>query len=95
MDGVIHMDQEDRLTHSVVEMARLLGVGRTTAYGLVRSGAVPSIRLGNRILIPKLALRQLLAGCGTITSDMDTEGIMDPTHRSVTRRRDGHGKRIR
>jgi len=49
------------LTVTVVEAARLLGISRETAYDLVRRGAIPSIRLGRRILVPKKALDELLS----------------------------------
>ena len=42
--------------------ARALGLGRTTAYELVRKGAWPTpvIRLGRLILIPRAPLLDLL-----------------------------------
>ena len=57
------MNQENTLVYSVTEMAKLLGIGRSKAYELVRLGTVPSLRLGRRIVIPKLALSRLLAEC--------------------------------
>ena len=57
------MEQEDKLAFSVTEMAELLGIGRSKAYALVRSGTIPSLRLGRRIVIPKLALSRFLAEC--------------------------------
>ena len=57
------MNQENKLVYSVIEMAELLGIGRSTAYELLRSGTVPSLRLGRRIVVPKLALSRFLAEC--------------------------------
>ena len=57
------MNQEDKLAYSVIEAGQLLGIGRSKAYELVRSGTIPSLRLGRRIVIPKLALNQFLAEC--------------------------------
>ena len=57
------MEQEDKLVYSVTEIAKLLGIGRSKAYELVRSGTIPSLRLGRRIVIPKLALSLFLAEC--------------------------------
>ena len=57
------MEQEDKLVYSVTEIAKLLGIGRSKAYELVRSGTIPSLRLGRRIVIPKLALSRFLAEC--------------------------------
>jgi predicted DNA-binding transcriptional regulator AlpA len=43
--------------------AAVLGVGRTAAYEMVRSGCWPTpvLRLGNRIRVPTAALRELLS----------------------------------
>jgi excisionase family DNA binding protein len=51
-----------RVTLTVPEAAELLGVGRTTLYELVRAGKFPAVRLGRRILIPRRALDEVLAG---------------------------------
>ncbi|MCP4224125.1 MAG: helix-turn-helix domain-containing protein [Actinomycetia bacterium] len=48
------------LTISVTEAAKLLGIGRGTAYECVRTGELPSIKLGRRIVIPRRALDALL-----------------------------------
>ncbi len=49
-----------RLTVSVTEAAAILGIGRATAYGCVRTGQIPSIRLGGRIVVPIIALERLI-----------------------------------
>jgi excisionase family DNA binding protein len=51
-----------RLTCTVTEAAALLGISRTSAYELVRAGALPSLRLGRRIVITRAALEEVL-GC--------------------------------
>ena len=53
-----------RRTYNVEEAARLLGIGRNQAYEAVRSGAIPSIRVGKRLLIPKAPFDRLLNGGG-------------------------------
>lgn len=47
----------------LVTAATVLGIGRTTAYEMVRTGRWPTpvLRLGNRIRIPTAALRELLS----------------------------------
>ena len=50
----------DKLAYTVEEAARLLGIGRSAAYEGVRTGQIPSIRIGRRILVPKAALEQML-----------------------------------
>jgi len=51
-------------TITVEEAARLLGIGRQTAYRAVWSGQIPAIRLGTRWVIPRAGLERLLAGDG-------------------------------
>jgi excisionase family DNA binding protein len=51
----------DRLTYTVEEAARLLGISRNSAYEAVRRGELPTIRLGRRILIPRSRLEDFLA----------------------------------
>ena len=55
---------EQRLTMSVEEAAIALGISRTFAYEAVARGEIPCIRIGRRILIPKVALQRLLEGAG-------------------------------
>jgi excisionase family DNA binding protein len=50
-----------RLTVTVPEAAQLLGVSRMTAYAAVREGSIPSLRIGRRVLVPRVALERLLA----------------------------------
>ena len=50
----------DKLTYSVEEASRLLGVSRSHAYLLTETGELPCIRLGKRKRIAALAIEQLL-----------------------------------
>ena len=54
-------------TLSVEETAKVLGIGRNSAYEGVRTGEIPSIRIGKRILVPRLALEQFLKSAGNQT----------------------------
>jgi excisionase family DNA binding protein len=58
--ATIGPDWRDRNTLTVEQVAPVLGIGRSAAYEGVRSGDIPSIRIGGRILIPVAALRRLL-----------------------------------
>jgi excisionase family DNA binding protein len=49
-----------RLTYTVEEAAEIVGVGRSAAYAAVRTGDIPSIRVGRRLLVPRRALERLL-----------------------------------
>ena len=46
---------------SVPNAAVILGIGRNHAYELCRTGVLPHIRLGRRIVVPAAALDRLLA----------------------------------
>ena len=55
---------EKRLTFTVVEAATLLGIGRNSAYEAIKSGILPSVQIGRRILIPRAALERFLLKVG-------------------------------
>ena len=38
--------------YSVIDIQKILGIGRNTAYKLVNSKGFPSLYVGNRIIIP-------------------------------------------
>jgi excisionase family DNA binding protein len=42
------------------EAAVLLRIGRNSAYEAARRGEIPTIRLGRRLLVPRVALERLL-----------------------------------
>ena len=47
-------------TITVERAAELLGISRGQGYEGVRTGEVPSLRVGRRIVVPTAALRRLL-----------------------------------
>ncbi len=53
--------QDERLTLTVREAAQILGIGRNQAYKAAHEGTLPTIRFGCRILVPRAALKRLLA----------------------------------
>ncbi len=50
------------LVLTVEELMPILGIGRNSAYDLVRSGQLRSIRIGKKIRILKQDLQQFLGG---------------------------------
>ena len=50
-----------RRTRTVEEAAQILGISRASAYSAAKTGELPTIRLGNRLLVPDAALEKLLA----------------------------------
>jgi excisionase family DNA binding protein len=59
---------EERLTLTVEETANLLGIGRQLAYERVKTGEIPAIKVGRRLLVPKKALENLLEQPRPLTS---------------------------
>lgn len=51
----------DKMTVTVVEAAKILGISRNAAYSAVHSGELPSFRIGRRILVSRLILDQILS----------------------------------
>jgi len=49
------------LTLRVEDLMPILGIGRNTAYELVRCGKIRSIRIGRQLRIPKQALIDYLS----------------------------------
>ena len=60
------MENKDRDLHDLPvtlrgeDLMRLLGSGRNTAYELIRSGQIRSVRIGRQIRIPWEALLEFL-----------------------------------
>jgi excisionase family DNA binding protein len=61
---VIDERPPQRLTVTIDAATAMLGISRATAYDAVSRGVIPCIRIGRRILIPKVALERLLDGGG-------------------------------
>ena len=49
---------------TVPEAARALGISRNSAYVAVRAGEIPSIKLGRRVVIPRVAFERFLESAG-------------------------------
>ena len=58
----------ERLTFTIDETARLLGIGRQLAYDRVKTGEIPAIKIGRRLLVPRSALQKLLEKGQLVTS---------------------------
>lgn len=53
-------DPRDQPVMTVVEVGRVLGLSKSSAYEGVRCGEIPSIKVGRRILVPTAALWKML-----------------------------------
>ena len=68
MKQAVKETSSGRLTYTVPEVARLLGINVITAYELARQEGFPAIRIGRRIVIPKTAFERWLdlQSCGVV-----------------------------
>jgi len=55
-----HPHDDGRLTWTVTEAARLLGISRASAYEAAHRGELPVRVIGRRLLVPRVALLRLL-----------------------------------
>ena len=69
---------EEKLTLTVSETARLLGISRGLAYEMVRTGEIPSVRFGKRVLVPRRALERLLEKGQTLQNLAHKSGQKQP-----------------
>jgi excisionase family DNA binding protein len=69
------MDINQPLTLTVEQTAKLLGIGRSTAYELVRTGDIPSLRLGRRILVPSSYILSATAYAPTIGHSLPSDTV--------------------
>ncbi len=51
----------DILAWTIPEAAKKLGIGRNTAYEAARTGEIPTVKIGKRLLVPREALERKLA----------------------------------
>ena len=57
----------DKLTLTVEEAGKRLGISRATAYALANQGQLPVIRLGKRLLVSKVGLERMVNEARTKT----------------------------
>ncbi len=56
------MPDNERLTLTIPEVARALGISRNLAYELAKQGKIPALRLSlRRLVVPRYALERMLA----------------------------------
>lgn len=61
MSTSIEKKKPQNRTYTVEDIAAILGIGRTTAYKLAKSGAFKTIRIGSVIRISKQSFEEWLA----------------------------------
>jgi excisionase family DNA binding protein len=50
----------EKLTFTVEEAGKLLGISRALAYQMVHTGHLPTLRFGKRIVVPRKAIENML-----------------------------------
>ncbi len=58
------METSEKLTLNVPEAGELLGISRAQAYLMAKTGQIPTIKLGRRVVVPKSALEKMLETAG-------------------------------
>lgn len=51
----------ERATYSVIEAGKVLGLSRNSMYAAVRCGQIPIVKIGSKMLVPKVAIERLLS----------------------------------
>ena len=46
---------------TIPETAKILRIGRNSAYEAARTGEIPTVKIGKRLLVPRKALERILA----------------------------------
>ena len=54
------MKSDDRQAFTVAEVARMLGLGKTLVYRMVRTGEIPGIKCGGRWIVPNCRYKKWL-----------------------------------
>jgi len=55
----------ERMTYTVPEAGKILGLGKAAAYKAARIGEIPVLRFGSRLVVPRAALERLLNDSST------------------------------
>lgn len=85
----------EKPTCGIEDAARVLGVGRSTAYAAVHDGSLPALQLGGRLVMPTARLLEMLglnpelllvldpAGQNTGSEPSNTHRAVEPKGSSV------------
>jgi excisionase family DNA binding protein len=55
----------EKLTFTVEEAGKLLGISRALAYEMARTRKLPTLRFGKRLVVPKKAVQDMLERAAT------------------------------
>jgi excisionase family DNA binding protein len=60
--GILPIEFADRSTLTIEESAKILRISRNSAYAAANDRSLPTVKIGRRLLVPRVALEKLLAG---------------------------------
>jgi len=60
IDNVEKTENIERLTYSIYEVAKTLGISSRTVHTIIKRGDLGHMRVGQRVLIPATMLRQFI-----------------------------------
>ena len=61
----------ERCTLTIEQAAKVLGCGRSLAYEMARDGRLPTLKLGRKLVVPRVALDRMLAQAGQPQADIE------------------------
>lgn len=53
---------QEKSVYSVKEIQELFHLSKASVYNAIKAGTIPSIRIGGRVLIPKVQINRMLHG---------------------------------
>lgn len=74
-------DWRVRPTVSVEEAGEIVGVGRSAAYEAARTGDIPTLKIGRRLLVPVARLRAMLGEDPTRDAPAANQGVSEDSSR--------------
>ncbi|MDI1347116.1 MAG: helix-turn-helix domain-containing protein [Pseudolabrys sp.] len=60
--SILPAEFADRTTLTVEEAAKVLGISRASGYAAARERTLPTVKIGRRLLVARVALERLLNG---------------------------------
>ena len=86
------MSTPRKRTYTVTEVAHELGISRSTAYECVRTGEIPCLRFGRRIVVVAAVIDQMLSAPASSTvpaDELGSKSINEATASAASRSSDG------
>jgi len=81
----------ERVVYTVPEAGRLLGLSRNGSHEAAKRGQIPTIRIGRRLLVPKVPFHRMLDVAGTETTMLAENSASTTIRRDAKRSGTGDG----